>query len=151
MDVADIITIIIAALALLVSGWSVRYARTSAHSADKSAVAAERSADAAERQASAAEAALPPPPPDVAWVTQRAGKSRCLLRNIGTKSATGVRWVKTGGPAEGFIRSPEEVPRVLSGGEVEFTVIRAYGGAVPAEMLLAWDGQDEPVAVPIPS
>lgn len=151
MDVADVITIIIAALALLVSGWSVRYARTSARSADKSAVAAERSADAAERQAAAAEAALPKPPPDVAWVAQRAGKSRYLLTNVGTKPATGVHWIKTGEPGEGFIRFPEQVARVLPGGEVEFNVIRAYGGAVPTELLLGWDGQDKPVAVPITS
>ncbi|MGW4297315.1 hypothetical protein ACWEH1_30380 [Micromonospora chersina] len=152
MDVADFITIIIAALALLVSGWSVRYARTSARSADKSAVAAERSADAAERQAAAAEAALPPPTPDVAWVAQRTGKARYLLTNVGTKPATGVHWIKTGEPGEGFIRFPTQVARVLPGGDIEFTVIRAYGaGAVPTELLLGWDGQDEPAAVPIPS
>ncbi|GIJ35012.1 hypothetical protein [Micromonospora sediminimaris] len=150
MDVAEIVTSAIAVLALLVSGWSVRYARASARSADKSAGAAERSADAAERQAAAAEAALPPPPPDVAWSARRDYKDRYLLKNIGTKSATGVEWIKTGDSREDLIHFEPPPGRVLPGGELEFFVIPAWTDS-PTELLITWDGQSEPVAIPIPS
>ncbi|MFF0721328.1 hypothetical protein [Micromonospora sp. NPDC003816] len=137
MEITDIITSAIAVLALIVSCWSAWFARASSR--------------AAERQAVAAEAALPPPAPDVAWVARRVGKGRYLLTNVGTRPASGVQWVRTGDRSEGFIRFPDEIGRVLPGGDIEFFVVRAMGTPVPTELLLAWDGQSEPEAIPIPS
>lgn len=142
----DIVTIVVSALALAVSTWSVFYARSSARSSSRSALAAER-------QAAAAEAAVPPPPPDVAWRVERRSdgpKLRHVLINVGVRTATGVQRVLTGELIDGQLSLDVGDGRVIPGGELELLVMRLWGGPASRELLLTWDGQSEPVAVPVP-
>ena len=74
-DLIALLALIVAAAALVVSIFSARFARRSAH--------------ATERQAAAAEALLPAP---VSWRLEQAdGGFTYMLRNVGTDLATGVR------------------------------------------------------------
>lgn len=157
MDVVvDIMVALIALAALIVAILANRNASRSADASQDSAREAKRSADAAERQAAAAEAALPPPPPAVAWKaelrsTPRKGRGATfVLRNVGTSTATGVRVVAP--PAHDGLVRPE-----LGNGEVpahgSFHVVVISIDQLPDlhELLIAWDGCDEPVQVPLPA
>ena len=155
MDVVvNIVVASIALAALLVAILADRNASRSADAAQDSAREATRSADAAERQAAAAEVALPPPRPAVAWkeeVRSTASKGRgatFVLRNVGTGTAAGGR-VVVPPTYDGLVR-PE-----LGNGEVpahsSFHVLILGVDQLPDlhELLIAWDGCDEPVQVPL--
>ncbi len=141
--------------ALIVAILANRNASRSADASPDSAREAKRSADAAERQA-AAEAALPPPPPAVAWKAELRGIARkgkgatFVLRNVGTSTAAGVQVVVP--PAHDGLVRPE-----LGSGEVpahgSFQVVVLGIDQLPDlhELLIAWDGRDEPVQVPLPA
>jgi hypothetical protein len=134
--------------ALLVSAGAVWVATRANRHARESASAAQRSADAAERQAQAAEAALPLPPPDVAWRIEHVNRQRFLLRNIGVGVATGLRIdVRDAHPLAGLVNLDEPVP---PNGSVSFLITGSLGKPSPTELWLTWDGHDKPVAVPVP-
>lgn len=133
---------------LLIALRATRHAKDSAAASQDSALSARRSADAAERQAEAAEAALPPPPPHVAWRVEWVGGQRYRLRNTGVGVATGVQ-IDTGKALEliGFEGSLERIP---PNGSVSFLITESAEISAPDELLVTWDGQDEPVVVPVP-
>ncbi|MEV4707863.1 hypothetical protein [Actinoplanes sp. NPDC049316] len=146
----------IALAALIVAILANRNASRSADASEDSAREAKRSADAAERQAAAAEAALAPPPPAVAWKaelrsTARRGKGATfVLRNVGTSTAAGVRVVVP--PAyEALIRSELESGEVPAHGSFQVVVIGIDQLPDLHELLVAWDGRDDPVHVPLPA
>jgi len=120
--------------ALVVSIHSLRHAR--------------RSADAAERQAIAAEKALPPPPPAVAWQIVHVGRSRFAMYNTGTEPATGVE-IDTE-RATNVVLEHDGKARVSPGAALTFLIAVTMGNPAPQELWVTWDGQPEPVAVPVP-
>ncbi|MGW3811253.1 hypothetical protein [Micromonospora sp. NPDC005113] len=134
--------------ALAVSVGAIVVALRSNRHAKASAAASRRSADAAERQAQAAEAALPPPPPQVSWRVEHVNRQRYVLRNIGVGTATGLRIdVRDGHPLVGLEREEKAIP---PNGSISFLIAASMGRPHPTELWLTWDGQDEPVAVPVP-
>ncbi|MFC7279108.1 hypothetical protein ACFQS1_34535 [Paractinoplanes rhizophilus] len=157
MDVVvDIVVALIALAALIVAILANRNASRSADAAQDSAREAKRSADATERQAAAAEAALPPPSPAVAWKaelrsTARKGKGATfVLRNFGTSTAAGVRVVVP--PAyDGLVRSELGNGEVPARGSFQVVVLGIDQLPDLHELLIAWDGRDEPVQVPLPA
>ena len=157
MDVVvDIVVALIALAALIVAMLANRNASRSADASQDSAREAKRSADAAERQAAAAEAALPSPPPAVAWKaelrsTARKGKGATfVLRNVGTSTAAGVRTVVP--PAyDGLVRSEPGNGEVPAYGSFQVVVLGIDQLPDLHELLIAWDGRDEPVQVPLPA
>ncbi|MFG3300351.1 hypothetical protein [Micromonospora chersina] len=135
-------------VALLASVGAILVSLRANRHAKESADAARRSADAAERQAEAAEAALPPPPPQVAWRVEWVNRQRYLLRNIGVGPATGLRIdVRDAHPLVGLNETEEPIP---PNGSVSFLISASMGRPAPTELFLTWDGQEEPVAVPVP-
>jgi hypothetical protein len=128
---------------------SATAAELSAKEASRSADASIRSADAAERQAVAAEAMVPPPQPKVAWQVSKLGEGDYALRNVGTDTAGNVTVEADGYDPAGIQITPEP-GRVLPG--VSIRVFLAGGVEAPdvGEFRLRWDGQAEPVVVPLP-
>ncbi|MFI6265334.1 hypothetical protein [Micromonospora sp. NPDC051006] len=135
----ELAAVVISAVALVVSIWGVWHSK-------RSADASERSASAAERQAKAAEAAVPPPPPSIAWRVEQRGKSYYLLRNVGTEPAERVYVHKQGG----FVRVDDNGRSLRPGESMSFLVIRAAEMIDLQEIRVTWDGQLEPVLVPLP-
>jgi hypothetical protein len=100
------------------------------------------------RQAIAAEKSIPKPPPPVDWKIEPSGASY-LLRNVGTETATGVR-ADLPKNFPGRIRlTGGDTVRPQSSLGLEVTVIWARASRV-AEIPIVWDGQDEPVHIPMP-
>ncbi|MEU7904100.1 hypothetical protein [Actinoplanes sp. NPDC049118] len=101
------------------------------------------------RQAIAAEKSIPAPPPEVDWVIENDAPG-FRLRNFGIGTATGVRFAL---PDSGDIDvrvtdGSDEVPRH---GSIGFRVtVRWAAGQQLRELPVCWDGQEEPVLVPIP-
>lgn len=157
IQIGDIATWASAVVALGGSAFAVWESRKSRKSNDKwqqiNAEAAVRSANAAEQALALQQASLPPidpaTKPDVAWDLERPGKTRFVLRNIGTDIATGV----TIDPEQfkGFARQLPTNAAVRPGASVEFLVFTAMGAPLPNEVWVSWDGIDEPIAIPIPS
>ncbi|WP_157225157.1 hypothetical protein [Nocardia thailandica] len=168
MDTSDIIATVAAVLAFgsaCVSAWALKYARSqaetakkalaaaeraatagekSAESADKAAGEAQRSADAAEESNRIAARALElSEPPAVAWQIESTPSGTYYLRNVGTREATGVTADSSRTPARRHAL-PENVT-VAAGDAVRFMTSNP-----PASLFLTWDGQTEPVAVPMP-
>jgi hypothetical protein len=153
--VVDVAVGLIALCALVVAIFANRNASRSADASEDSARQAKRSADAAERQAAAAEAALPPPPPAVAWVadlrsTARGGGVTYVLRNIGTEPASGVQVVVP--PSHnGLIRPQLDDGPIPAGGSFQVLVISIDQLPNVHELMVAWDGQNDAVRVPLPA
>jgi hypothetical protein len=135
-------------VALLVSVGAILVSIRANRHAEESAEASRRSADAAERQAEAAEAALPPPPPKVAWRVEWVNRQRYLLRNIGVGPAARLRIdVRDAHPLVGLKETEEPIP---PNGSVSFLITGSMGRPAPTGLWLTWDGQEEPVAIPVP-
>ncbi|WP_148710094.1 hypothetical protein [Micromonospora sp. M71_S20] len=141
----NVATLGIAVAALVVSIASARYSKKSANASDRSAKAAERSAVAAERQAAAAEAALPPPEPPVRWAVRPQGRDGYVMRNMGSDPAFNVKLDDRGG----FITVLDQHEVVQPGESVEFWIVRVAEAVGINEVHVTWDGQDEPVVVPL--
>ncbi|MEV5765324.1 hypothetical protein AB0L34_12235 [Micromonospora sp. NPDC052213] len=150
LDLGDVpawAALLISAGAVYVATRANRHARDSAAASKDSAGSARRSADAAERQAVAAEAAIPPPPPQVVWQVERVNNKRYLLRNVGVGTATGVQIdVRQAHPLVGLNLGNGTVGPNES---VSFLITGSMGRPSPTELWVSWDGQDEPVAVPV--
>jgi hypothetical protein len=156
MDVVvNIMVALIALAALIVAILANRNASRSADASQDSAREAKRSADAAERQAAAAEAALPSPPPAVAWKaelrrTASKGKGATFaLRNVGSSTAAGVR-VVVPSAYDGLVRPELENGDVAAHGSFQVLVIGIDQLPDLHELLITWDGCNEPVQVPLP-
>jgi hypothetical protein len=153
-------------LLTLVSTWV--WQRKNAKIAERSAKATEIAAEAAVRSANAAEktAALAQLPEvqaaelsaapkrrltvqqDVRWKIEPVQGARYLLRNEGTQTATGVTADDV--PFQGLARQLPRDAAVRAGESLEFLLIQVAQVDTPHELWLTWDGQDEPMAVPIP-
>ncbi len=115
---------------------------------DRAAAAAERSAAAdeaalADQRASAAprvQLVLEPPDDGKRWGTFR-------LRNVGELKATGVTVLADGFPASnerpvGLTLDPQEARH--------FLLAPGISEIPPAHLKVVWDGQTDPVAIPVP-
>lgn len=127
---------------------AVAEARRSVAAAESSATEARRSADAADRQADAAEAMIPPAPPKVAWEAARLTQNGYALENVGTETARDVKVSAPGFEPEFVIAAGGAV--VGPHGRVSVQVIEVDQTPDLVEFHVTWDGQTEPVAVPIP-
>ncbi|MFC9473966.1 hypothetical protein ACFTS5_17455 [Nocardia sp. NPDC056952] len=175
MDTSDIIATVAAVMAFGstgVAGWALKYARSqaetakqalaesrraaaagekSADAADKAAIEAKRSADAAEESNRIAEEALAASrPADVDWKIEGVNEYRFRLRNIGTQTAANVC-----ADSSRVLCTNENLPDGLTvprnGGHDFMLFIEMGSGPLPTELYLTWEGQAEPVAVPMPS
>ncbi|MBF6422967.1 hypothetical protein IU436_30760 [Nocardia farcinica] len=169
METSDIIAIVATSGTVLsfgVAGWALVYARSQAATAQKALAASERAADAGEKSAEAADRAAQDAqrsadaaeeanriaaralelsePPAVAWKIEHYQNSAYTLRNVGTREATGVT-VDTS-RLNGAVRSLPDGATIAAGDAVRFMVI-----SNPNTLFLTWDGQTEPVAVPMPT
>lgn len=115
------------------------------------AQAAVRSANAAEKAAALTE--LPPTETatvrDVKWRVERLGKQLYALRNIGADTATGV--TATQGEVDAIVRQLPEDTAIRAKASHEFMVIPTWQTSTLREIWVTWDGQAEPVAVPMPA
>ncbi len=123
-------------------------AETSAAEARRSADASIRSADAAERQAAAAEAMVPPPQPKVAWKVTRATANTYLLNHTGTEAARNVAVAVPGWDPD--LVEQEAGPLVRPGGRLPVRVVETAEMPDLVEFHVTWEGQTEPVVVPLP-
>ncbi|MGW3365953.1 hypothetical protein ACWDOR_23770 [Streptosporangium canum] len=89
-----------------------------------------------------------PQPRDITWRIEHFGKHMYVLRNEGSDIATGVTADRSQIAAP--IRQLPEDAAVRPGGLLEFMIIPTWQSGMPAEIWLTWDGQEEPVAVPMP-
>lgn len=143
-------------IALRHSAASAKAAKESADSSHRSATAAERSAaadeatlaemqrEAAERRAAEAEAARPKPDLRIAQTSQ----VQYLLRNHGTGVAVNVTAVRAGQLNQ--CRNLPEGVTLQPGEGHEFQIMKAFGLDPVTAIHVKWDGQSEPVALPVP-
>lgn len=120
----------------------------SANAAEKSAALSERAAELQEVQVSEIRRAPRKKPGDIAWKIEYDHGARYRLRNVGTRTATGV--TADPEPFGGLARYLPEDAAVRAGESLEFLLIPVGQMTTPGELWLTWDGQEEPVAVPIP-
>ncbi|MCX5008552.1 hypothetical protein OHB05_39035 [Streptomyces sp. NBC_00638] len=157
----------VAILAAVFSGVALKHSRESAAAAKKSAEAAERSAaadeatlaemrrEASERREAEAEAARPRPALKVERVATtramgvRGASVRYILRNAGTGPAVNVTTVQAGEPGQS--RSMPFGVSLRPGEGHEFEILSAAQLPRLTAIRVKWDGQDEPVALPIPA
>ncbi|WP_407553102.1 hypothetical protein QOM21_23975 [Streptomyces sp. Pv4-95] len=94
--------------------------------------------------------AMPPPErtDEVEWVVERRSKHVFALRNVGAAMATGVRIDPERIPASA-LNVPENAT-VPPGQAIELVMAASFGSPLPGEIWVAWNGHDEPVAVPVP-
>ncbi|RKE20126.1 hypothetical protein BX266_3471 [Streptomyces sp. TLI_171] len=89
-----------------------------------------------------------PSPLSIAWSLEHRGKHTYVLRNEGTETATGVRVDPANLPPTA-INVPENAV-VRPQESVDFVMASTFGGLVPNEIWVSWDGHEEPVAVRVP-
>jgi hypothetical protein len=123
-------------------------AEVSAKEASRSADASVRSADAAERQAVAAEAMVPPEPPKVAWRATRATAAIWMLMNVGSEAARNVDVTVPGWDTD--LVEQDGGALVRPGGRLQVRAPEVDEMPPLVEFHVTWDGQSEPVVVPIP-
>jgi hypothetical protein len=142
VDASDLVTSILATLALVVAAWSLWYSR-------RATVASERSAVAAERSAAAAEALVPSPPPPVSWRLEWESNDGYNLRNTGPKRATVVRI--EGLPANSYpVRVRGSEPLTICSGEAVKVIISGTLQAPRATSLRVTCAElPEPSVVPV--
>ncbi|MGW3245582.1 hypothetical protein [Streptomyces sp. NPDC001070] len=86
--------------------------------------------------------------PEVGWDLQRRGAHAYLLRNWGASTATGVHLERRRTTA--IVRNLPENATVRPGESLQFLMVPTFGHPLPGEVWVKWDGQAEPVAVPLP-
>ncbi|MEU7891762.1 hypothetical protein AB0B45_02730 [Nonomuraea sp. NPDC049152] len=142
---------------LLVSWRNLSWAKRSAVANEKAADASVRSANAAEKAAAyneltshnvSARESSTSTAPDVSWTIEHFRNAAYVLINSGSQVATGVTADAT--PFGGLARELPKDAAVRAGGQHRFLLVETWQKAAPREMWLTWDGQDEPVAVPMP-
>ena len=86
--------------------------------------------------------------PAVGWDLQRRGTHAYLLRNWGASTATGVHLERKRTTA--IVRNLPENATVRPGESLQFLMVPTFGHPLPGEVWVKWDGQAEPMAVPLP-
>ncbi|MEV4033414.1 hypothetical protein [Streptomyces umbrinus] len=138
---------LIAAGALWVSWQARRDGRASVAAAERSAAAAEHTLEdqrreAQERRSAAAEAARPRAELRIEYM----GKSNYRLRNCGDATAADIVDTTGAGAVDGW-----PVPLALRPGEAHaFMICGDFETREPSQLLVTWDGQEEPVCLPVP-
>jgi hypothetical protein len=84
----------------------------------------------------------------VRWDLDRLNKITLVLRNVTPNPATGVRI--DGDQFKGFGRDLPNNAGVSGYASVQFNVLSAAGAQFPNEVWVTWDGQEDPVALPVP-
>ncbi|WOC12535.1 hypothetical protein [Gordonia sp. MP11Mi] len=114
---------------------------------------ARRSAEAAERANALTERALLTGVPthesietNVAWVLERGGKNRYVLRNVGSSSAEHVNVAPPDGP---IARNFPTDAVVGSQTGVDLLMVPTWGGPIPNQLYVTW-GDDNQATVPVP-
>lgn len=157
MNWGDIATWATAGVALLfgasafgISLRSLRWERSSAEAAVRSAEAAERANRLTAMLLERDHLVVRPesPPKDISWQIERPSKYRFVLRNVGTAIADNVTIDPNSAPA--VARALPSAATIQPGSSAEFVMIGAMGSPIPNELWVSWDGQPEPVAVPVP-
>ncbi|MFD8075841.1 hypothetical protein ACFV3E_24690 [Streptomyces sp. NPDC059718] len=110
-----------------------------------------RAADAAEGalalQRAEAEERREAARPRAEFTLERRSVNAFTLRNVGSATAEGVSVL-----ADGLPPIVREVPRQVSlqpGVGHDFTMAGSSDGRVPTHIRVVWDGQEEPVALPV--
>ncbi|OPG13634.1 hypothetical protein [Microbispora sp. GKU 823] len=162
-DVVAWAALVVSLGAFVVAWRGLKWQRRAAIATEKATEAAIRSANAAEKSAALSEQAAEvpevevseirnaprkKPAGDITWKIEHVQEAQYRLRNTGTRTATGV--TADPEPFGGLARYLPENAAVRAGESLEFLLIQAWQVESPGEMWLTWDGQDEPVAVPIP-
>ncbi|MER5571641.1 hypothetical protein ABT083_36555 [Streptomyces goshikiensis] len=83
------------------------------------------------------------------WAVERRGKHGYVLRNVSDRSLTGVHVNTSNLPP--VTRNVPEGAVVRAGESIQFLMAPAWGGPVPDEIWVSWDGQDQEVAVRLPT
>ncbi|WP_053666502.1 hypothetical protein [Streptomyces sp. MMG1121] len=172
MQPGNIATWVGLVITMVISLITRRDARRQADIAEEANIASQAKVEAAERRAIAVEDSLaealkllaqaqngttppqllatpePSGRPAVGWDLQRRGKHAYLLRNGGAETATGVHLDRHRMSA--IVRNVPENATVRSGESVQFLMVPSLGHPLPGEVWVKWDGQEEPVAVPLP-
>ncbi|MEU6653718.1 hypothetical protein ABZ904_30865 [Streptomyces sp. NPDC046900] len=172
MQAGNIATWVGIVITMVISLVTRRDAQRQAEIAEEANIAGQAQVEAAERRAIAVEEGLskalkllaqaqnattPPQPlatpelsgrPAVGWDLQRRGKHAYLLRNGGAETATGVHLDRNRTTA--IVRNVPENATVRPGESVQFLMVPTFGHPLPGEVWVTWDGQAEPVAVPLP-
>jgi hypothetical protein len=100
------------------------------------------------RQALAAEAMVPAPPPKVAWKVTRATANIYMLNHTGTEAARNVDVTVPGWDPE--LVEQDGGALVRPGGRLPVRVTDADEMPDLVEFHVTWDGQADPVVVPLP-
>ena len=138
-------------IAIVLSVRSLRWEKTSAEAAMRSANAAEV-ANQLTKQLLTRENLIersPDEPGNVQWEITRPSGNLFRLRNIGTDTAEDVTI-----PAEttsGITRGLPDGATLRPNEAVEFLIHGRMGSPIPHTVYLTWRGQEEPIAVPMPS
>ena len=172
MQTGNIATWVGIVITLLISLATRRDANRQAQIAEEANIASQAQVEAAERRAIAVEdnlaqalkllaqsqnattplqsLATPDPAgrPAVGWDLQRRGTHAYLLRNWGASTATGVHLERKRTTA--IVRNLPENATVRPGESLQFLMVPTFGHPLPGEVWVKWDGQAEPVAVPLP-
>ncbi|AMU25524.1 Hypothetical protein ERS075564_01483 [Mycobacteroides abscessus] len=146
-----------AGAAVVASGIAVGaafYAWRGAKAAERSAEFASASADASTRSADAAEEAnqiaKSQLPPDVTWAIHWRSGSTYVLRNTGRVDAQEVEVDQSRIVAPLRRRIPE-CESIAAGAGWDFMLSGASGKPMPHQLFIRWAGQDDWIAVPMPS
>ncbi|MYR93078.1 MULTISPECIES: hypothetical protein [unclassified Streptomyces] len=128
---------------------SVSEARRSGDAAERSAVAAEESLaeqrrEARERREAEEEANRPRP----SFVLEHKAGHTFRLRNVGTGGTTGINLVAR---AEPYLFDSLANEELVPGEAVSFRMAGAMGRPIPGTLYVTWDGQSDPVALPVPN
>ncbi|MDX2642214.1 hypothetical protein PV341_01195 [Streptomyces sp. PA03-1a] len=172
MQTGNIATWVGIVITLLISLATRRDANRQAQIAEEANIASQAQVEAAERRAIAVEdnlaqalkllaqsqnattplqsLATPDPAgrPAVGWDLQRRGTHAYLLRNWGASTATGVHLERKRTTA--IVRNLPENATVRPGESLQFLMVPTFGHPLPGEVWVKWDGQAEPMAVPLP-
>lgn len=146
-DTSDVLSVIIAGVAVLISFFALWHSKRSADAAEQSAKAAERSAAADEGAlADARRQEQDANRPRVVFELLPVGKLHYRLRNVGTAIAKDVRVV-------GDLPNAQDLPdgeTLAPNAAHDFYVLTHDRSSVPTELPVMWEGQSEPVLVPFP-
>lgn len=135
-------------VAVIAALYAARQAREARRSRESSEAAANRSNEIAARQLELAEAAAKAAePPKVKWRIEHVANLQFRLRNIGADTATGV--TAEDRRPDGLARDLPQGVEIRSYESHAFLLLEVAEYPTPSEVWVRWDGEAEPVAVPV--